>query len=87
MSWTPPPFGDRYHLYAQFHPTGGSPQTFLAPLAVAGATVRTPLPVYADGVDVKQDGNNLLYLDRPATGFRPGAQTVQFMVHDATSRW
>ncbi len=82
VRWTPPVFDDRYHLYAQFHPTGGAEQTRRVNLAVPGTSFKTPVPLAADTTDSKRSGNNVL-MSAQASPLRTGAQTVAFMVHDA----
>ena len=82
VRWTPPVFDDKYHLYAQFHPTGGAEQTRRVNLAVPGTTIKTPVPLAADTTDSKRSGNNVL-MSEQMSPLRTGAQTVGFMVHDA----
>jgi hypothetical protein len=83
VNWTPPRFGDDYFLYAQFMPVGAPLQTVLLPLRVNGTAVKTPVQLRVDTASTRSDGTNLLMLERPAGGFRAGAQRLSFMVHDA----
>jgi hypothetical protein len=83
VNWTPPRFSDDYLVYAQFKPVGAPLQTILLPLHVNGTAPKIPVALRADTTSTKSDGTNLLMLERPAGGFRAGAQKLSFMVHDA----
>ena len=83
VSWTSPDFDDSYHLFAQFKPAGKATRTILVPLHVPGLSIKTPAPVAPDTVLSNTQGRNTLMVVRPSGGFKKGAATLSFMVHDA----